>query len=83
MTQLELFSTRDTRPAWKRTEQPIHVLMPCMLFACGGSMLDRLHRGFVLGTNDELWATVDCPDCRALGQEAIRAASRRQQGVEA
>lgn len=80
--QLALFDSEDDRPAYLRTEQPIHVLMPCMLFACGVSMLDRLHRGWVMSTGDEQWATVDCVDCRALGQEAIRAAARRQQGAE-
>lgn len=77
MTQLPLFTDQPERTTG------VHVLMPCMSFACGRQMTDRQHNGWVMSTGDDDWAKVTCPDCRAIGREELRVESRRQQGNQA
>ena len=70
--------TSHTRHSSRR-----HVLMPCMGFACGRSMLDDdcQNDPWVLGSSEWHWVT--CEDCRAPGQAEVSAevqAQQRRQG---
>lgn len=58
----------------------VHILMPCMTYVCGGSILDTPGR-FQVGIND--WDAITCPGCRAPGADSIVADTRRQQGSQA
>lgn len=62
------------------TAKTVHVLMPCMVFACGR---DMIHDGgrFQVGIND--WSAIDCHGCRSLGQDDLRAEMSRQQSTQA
>lgn len=76
MTQLEFDLFDDDRG------DVVHVMMPNMRYACGGCICGcsgpRGH--FVLGTFE--WEKVTCPECLALGREAlheaVQAAQRNQ-----
>lgn len=57
-----------------------HVVMPCMGYACGGSILDG--GAFVIGPLPH-WDRVTCPKCRALGIAELVAECRRQQTDQA
>jgi len=56
----------------------VHVLMPCMAYACGDSILTK-RGGFTCGPSN--WEKVTCPDCRAFGRDVLAAECRRQQGA--
>jgi hypothetical protein len=62
-----------------------HVLMPNMVYACGGSILDdepkpQGGRRYQIGVED--WSAVTCPDCLAFGEVDVRNMINRQQGRE-
>ena len=57
-----------------------HVLMPNMAYACGGSILTK--RGhFTVGITT--WDAVTCEECRAHGEDSLRAEMRAMQGRQA
>lgn len=55
----------------------VHVLMPNMAYACGGSILTKVGT-FVVGARP--WSRVTCPDCVALGESTLLEESLAQQG---
>lgn len=61
-------------------DERVHVVMPCMGYACGGSLLDG--GNFVIGPLP-YWDRVTCPDCRAIGVDDLVAECRRQQSDQA
>jgi hypothetical protein len=66
-----------TRP----TSDLVHVLMPCMAFACGRSILTD-GGSFIVGPSQG-WERVDCADCLAIGRDELAAECRRQQSDQA
>lgn len=67
------------------TELPaeVHVLMPCMAYACGETIL-TVDGSFVMGVHaDQDWNAITCAGCRGYGREEIQTESRRQQGRQA
>jgi hypothetical protein len=58
----------------------VHVLMPCMAYACGEDIV-TVGGSFQVGIND--WAKVTCPGCRSRDPEELRAEMLRQQGAQA
>lgn len=61
-------------------EHAVHVLLPDMSYACGGSILTK--RGhFTVGAHR--WDEVTCPDCRVHGQDVLLEESRAMQGRQA
>lgn len=81
MSQPALFDLELTATA--RPESGIvHVLMPCMVHACGRGVIEAADAGdrFTVGTNADRWNEITCPDCRAIGLDGIRAETRREQG---
>jgi hypothetical protein len=69
-----LFDVDDREPAIGP-----HVLMPNMSYGCGGSILTK-QGGFVVGAAGDNWPRVGCPECRAIGQDALLAEQAEQQG---
>lgn len=76
MTDLYLFDL-PTRP----TSSVVHVLMPCMAFACGRSLVAD-GGSFIVGPSQG-WERLTCADCIALGRDALAAECRRQQSDQA
>ncbi len=60
-------------------ETTTHVLMPCMAYACGRTMLEA-GCTFQVGIVD--WAGITCDDCRAVGRDELVTEMRRQQGEQ-
>lgn len=82
-TQPALFELDQPRPAPVPGDDLTHVLMPCMGYACGESIL-TVRGHFVMGVYLEKdWDAIDCPQCRACGRDEIRAEMGRQQGRQA
>lgn len=76
MSQPALFDLDDR----EGDPESVHVLMPSMAYACGGSILTK--RGhFTVGASE--WSRVTCPDCRALGRDGLIEEQRAQQGRQA
>ena len=63
------------------TSDLIHVVMPSMGYACGGTMLED-GGGFIIGPLP-FWDRVTCPDCLAPGIDALVEECRRQQSDQA
>ena len=64
----------------------VHVMQPCMRYACGGCICgcSGPKGRMVLGVgNDDNWARVTCPECRAIGREELIADARRQMTQQA
>ena len=78
MSDPTLFDLAPTRPA---PTGIVHVLMPCMAYACGTGVLEAPGDRFQVGISD--WAAVTCDECRAVGIDTIRAETGRQQGDQA
>lgn len=73
---LALFDLDDRKPAIGP-----HVLLPNMGYACGGSILDKQGGFLFLGLHN--FAEVGCPECRAIGHDALLAEQKAQQGRQA
>lgn len=76
---------RESEQATDPRQQWHHVVLPSMGYVCGGTILgldDGGPRGtYTLGGwgQDDVWATVTCPGCRALGQRETARIAHRQQ----
>lgn len=74
--------------SYAATEQPldfpsgrlVHVLMPCMSYACGGCICGCSGEPGTLTVGVTRWDDVTCPDCRSPGRPALEVEIRRQQG---
>ena len=71
-----LFDIDDREP----TPGP-HALLPNMAYGCGGSIITK-QGGFIVGAAGD-FDRVGCPECRAIGQEALLAEQAAQQGRQA
>lgn len=56
----------------------VHVLMPTMAYACGGSILTAKGKSVFSALTE--WHAVTCQACLAIGQELIWRAAKRSQG---
>ncbi len=61
------------------SDQIVHVVMPNMAYACGGSILD----GGRIVIGPSRWAEVTCLDCLGCGQAALAAECQRMQREQA
>lgn len=60
------------------SDADVHVLMPTMAYACGGSILTTKGRSVFSAITE--WDAVTCNGCRELGQELIWRSARHSQG---
>jgi hypothetical protein len=77
-TEPTLFDLDDREGA----DNNVHVLMPDMSYACGGSILTK-RGGFRVGVAGDNWGKVTCRTCRSFGRDALRDESRAMQGRQA
>ena len=78
MTTPTLFELDQREPA-----SGPHVLLPNMAYACGGSILTKQGSFTFLTTAENFDSQVGCPDCHAIGYDALLNEQRTQQGRQA